>query len=236
MAGSPGVPPPGGRLQAREPLDLRGRGQVHARKAEWAKAAECYRQLADGEDGHALFEYAALMVLAGDDQAYRRACARLSNRCEKSKSVRRYHAARAFTLAPDTAKESAVAVEKAAAELSRSNEFWSLTEQGALALRAGRAQEAVPLFEQSLAADSKPGHEAINWLWLALANHHLGKPDEARRWLGQAVQWLDQQGGSMLADSDATGLDIHGWLELHILRREAEALLGAAAPGAPARP
>jgi hypothetical protein len=31
----------------------------------------------------------------------------------------------------------------------------------------------------------------VNWLWLALANHRLGKTEEARRWLGKAQAWLD---------------------------------------------
>ena len=41
--------------------------------------------------------------------------------------------------------------------LASPQEFWSLTEQGALAYRAGRFQEAIPLFQQSLRADSAPG-------------------------------------------------------------------------------
>ena len=64
-------------------------------------------------------------------------------------------------------------------------QFWSLTEQGALAYRAGRFQEAVSLFEQSLKADSPPGRAVVNWAWLALASQRLGKAEEARRWLGQ---------------------------------------------------
>jgi tetratricopeptide (TPR) repeat protein len=73
-------------------------------------------------------------------------------------------------------------------------QFWSLTEQGALHYRAGRFQEAVPLFEQSLRANSKAGAAVLNWLWLALTHQRLGKAEEARRWLGKAQAWLDQHG------------------------------------------
>jgi tetratricopeptide (TPR) repeat protein len=105
-------------------------------------------------------------------------------------------------------------------------EFWSLTEQGALAYRAGRFQESVPLFEQSLQADPRPGSAVLNWLWLALAKQRLGKADESRRWLDKARAWLDQFGDGMPASAEEElGLHFHNWLEAHVLRREAEALI-----------
>ena len=104
-------------------------------------------------------------------------------------------------------------------------EFWSLTEQGALAYRAGRFPAAVALFEQSLRADPKLGRAVLNWLWLALANQRLGKAEEARRWLSKVQAWLDQYRDGMPDRADEFGLDLHNWLEAHVLRREAEALL-----------
>jgi hypothetical protein len=74
-----------------------------------------------------------------------------------------------------------------AAELNGSTgKFWSLTENGALAYRAGQIHEGVSPFEQSLGAESGPGRAVRNWLWLALANERLGKTEEARGWLGKA--------------------------------------------------
>src|SRR5262249_17830188 len=68
----------------------------------------------------------------------------------------------------------------------------SLTEQGALHCRAGRPREALPFLEQGLRADPRYGRTVLNWLWLALAHERLGKPEEARRWLGKAQAWLDR--------------------------------------------
>ena len=66
----------------------------------------------------------------------------------------------------------------------------------------------------------------MNWLWLALANHHLGKAEEARRWLDKAQAWLDQFTEWMPAGSEQEfGLHFHNWLEAHALRREAETLI-----------
>jgi cobalamin biosynthesis protein CobD/CbiB len=54
----------------------------------------------------------------------------------------------------------------------------------------------------------------------------VGKAEEARRWLGKAQAWLDQYGDWMPARAEAeVGLHLHNWLEAHVLRREAEALI-----------
>ena len=140
---------------------------------------------------------------------------------------RSYHVARTCTLAPDAVADASLPGRLAEKELKDSaREFWSLTEQGALAYRAGRFQQAVPFFEQSLQADPKPGRAVLNWLWLALAKHRLGKAEEARRWLNKAQAWLDQYRDGMPARAEEElGLHLHNWLEAHVLRREAEALI-----------
>jgi tetratricopeptide (TPR) repeat protein len=148
-------------------------------------------------------------------------------RCGKAGGPRAYHVARACTLAPDAVAKASLPGHLAEKELQDSaREFWSLTEQGALAYRAGRFHEAVALFEQSLRADATPGRAVVNWVWLALANQRLGKAEEARRWLGKAQAWLDQYRDGMPARAEEElGLHLHNWLEAHVLRREAVALL-----------
>ena len=135
--------------------------------------------------------------------------------------------ARACTLAQGGVADPSLPGRLAEEELQASaREFWSLTEQGALAYRAGRFQQAVLFFEQSLQADSRPGRAVVNWLWLALANERLGKAEEARRWLNKAQAWLDQYPDGMPARAEEElGLHLHNWLEAHVLRREAEALI-----------
>jgi tetratricopeptide (TPR) repeat protein len=147
--------------------------------------------------------------------------------------VRPYHAARACTLAPDSVADAAQLGRLARKELTtQAGEFWWLTEQGALHYRAGRFQQAVPLLEQSLRADSQPGRAVVTWLWLAMAEQRLGRAEEARRWLGKAQAWLDQYGDGMPARAEEKlGLHLHNWLEAHVLRREAEALLGPGPEG-----
>jgi tetratricopeptide (TPR) repeat protein len=211
---------------AADPLE---QGRARAAHRDWAQAAGGYARAltrAPTDDGHFWFEYAALSLLSGDHPCYAKACAHMIETCKKAGGPRVYHVVRACTLAPDAVADPLLPglAEKELRNSAR--EFWSLTEQGALAYRAGRYQEAVPLFEQSLRADATPGRAVVNWVWLALANQRLGKAEVARRWLGKAQAWLDQYRDGMPARADQElGLHLHNWLEAHVLRCEAEALL-----------
>ena len=65
--------------------------------------------------------------------------------------------------------------------------FRSPTEQGAMAYRSGRFQQAIPFFEQGLQAEARPDRAVLYWLWLTLAKQRLAKAEEARRWLEGAA-------------------------------------------------
>jgi serine/threonine-protein kinase len=219
-------------LRAADPVE---QGRARAARRDWTSAAESYaRALTRGptEAGHYWFEYAALLLLSGDRLGYARACAHMVERCGKEPGPRAYHVARACTLAPNAVTELSLPGRLAETELQRfAREFWSLTEQGALAYRAGRFQEAVAYFDQSLRADPAPGKTVLNWLWLALANQRLGQSEEARRWLDKATAWLDQYHDGMPDRAEEElGLHLHNWLEAHVLRREAETLIRPADP------
>jgi serine/threonine-protein kinase len=212
---------------AADPLE---QGWSHAARREWGKAADCYARAlkrAPRDHSHFWFEYAAVLLLSGDREGYARACAHMLARCQPKGPMRPYLVARACTLAPDAVAAAAKPGLLAGKELTtEAGEFWSLTEQGALRYRAGQFQAAGPLLEKSLRAEHQSGRAVLNWLWLALAKQRLGKTEEARRWLGKAQAWLDQYAGGMPARADEElGLHLHNWLEAHILRREAEALL-----------
>ena len=219
-------------LIAADPVE---QGQGRAARRQWDRAIDSYaRSFTRGptENGHFWFEYAALSLLSGDRPAYVRTCAHMIEHCAKAGDPRSYHVARTCTLAPDAVVDPSLPGRLAEKELKDSaREFWSLTEQGALAFRAGRFQQAVPFFEQSLQADAKPGRAVLNWLWLALAKQRLGKAEEALRWLNKAQAWLDQYPDGMPARAEEEfGLHLHNWLEAHVLRREAEALIQSEAP------
>jgi tetratricopeptide (TPR) repeat protein len=215
---------------AADPLE---QGCEHATRRRWDRAVDDYaKNLTRGptENGRFWFEYAALSLLSGDRRSYHRSCSRMQEHFGKEGEPRSHHVARISTLVP--VADASLPGRLAEKELKDSGrEFWSLTEQGALAYRAGRFQQAVPFFEQSLQADPKPGRAVLNWLWLALANQRLGRGEEARRWLNKARAWLDQYRDGVSARADEEfGLQLHNWLEANVLRREAEALIESEAP------
>jgi serine/threonine-protein kinase len=216
-------------LVARDPVALVKQARDHLALQEWQKAVERYAEafeLEPSNDSHLWFEYAAAQLLAGNREGYRRTCAEMIVRCQSPSPLRPYLVARAGTLAADSTEDWAALELLAMGELhEKRSEFWSLTEQGALYYRAGRFQEVTTLLERSLAVEGHPGRAILNWLWLALTCQKLGKVDEARRWLAKAADWLDQQEGRMPPETSRMGMDLHNWLEAHVLRQEAEALL-----------
>ena len=58
-----------------------------------------------------------------------------------------------------------------------------------------------------------------DWLFLAMAHHHLDRPDEALRWLEKTGQWLE---------SLHSGSDVSVWdrAEIEVIHREVARLLG----------
>src|SRR5262249_45809245 len=159
------------------------------------------------------FEYAAAQLLAGDRPGYRRACAHMLARCQASK-VRSYLAARACTLAPDSADDPELPGRLSQGELQRSkNEDWSLTEQAGLHLRGVRRQRATRLLEGSLRMGGRPAGAVLSWMWPALACQKQGTAAAARRWLDRAANWLAQRGGQMPLETHFMGAHRHNWLE-----------------------
>ncbi len=223
--GTPGLPPVEDQLAE----ELRRRGEAFAARREWKQAAGYYTRALRAkptEDGHFWFEYAALLLLGGDQQGYHQACTYLVEHAGQG-PVRAYHAARACTLAPQSLDELQRPAQAAAGELQENaNLFWSLTEQGALAFRVGRVEMAIPLLERCVQITPRPGAAVMCWLWLALCYERLGKPHEAQVWLDKACAYLDQHRDGWTANLDSTeGLHLHNWLEANVLRREAESRL-----------
>jgi tetratricopeptide (TPR) repeat protein len=214
-------------LALREPLEA---ARSHVARKQWARAAQAYAQSLKGRsrtDSEVWFEYAAVQLLSGDRNGYRQTC-KFMLEAGRNQKLRPYLVARACTLAPDSVDDLMQVFPVSAGELNSSpNAFWSLTEQGALRCRTNRVKDAVALFDKSQDAETKRGAAVLNWLWLALAHHKLGATDEARSYLDKAGAWLDSLGSTFPAKADALGLHRHNWLEAHVLRREAELLLGA---------
>jgi tetratricopeptide (TPR) repeat protein len=94
-------------------------------------------------------------------------------------------------------------------------------------LDKGDLDAAVQRLEESIRA--APGI-SVHWrkLFLAMADHRLGRTAKARQLLREAVQWIEKNGQEKLAEG-AELKEPLSWslrLDLQLLRREAEELLG----------
>lgn len=203
-------------------VDVRwDRARRFATKGEWSLAlSEARSVLPNGpDDAEFWFELAALGLLAGDHDAFDRARVAVVERA-RATALRGFLVARTVTLATAPAELVDAVASSTDAELRGSSAFWALRQRGAILCRTGRCADAIPLFEASLAANTSAGCALLSWLWLAIANHHLGRADDAERWRATASAWLDRFTESMPENARALGLHLHDWLEARVLRRE----------------
>jgi WD40 repeat protein len=218
-----------GRALAARPDDwpLCGRrGFARAAQGRWAEAAADYDQVLDHGAGDRRTWYRrALLALALDDRdGYRRLCDR---------AVKRFGEATDpdfAVIVPWVCKLAAGAVDDYAvpvrcaerAVAARPDSVDLLNHLGGILLRAGRAEVAVRRLEEASRL-RRDGFDVWEWVWLALAHQRLGHADEARRWLERAALRIDSEAAESLA-WDAR-------LELQLLRREAERLIGPGGAG-----
>lgn len=198
-----------------------------ASRGQWDAALNTYRSLLPSapDDGEFWFEVAAVSLIAGEPRDFERTRDSMLER-HTSKNFRPFLVARAVTLAPvpiDLVNTVAAVIEREPPRDSLT--YWALTEQGAVLCRSGRPADAIQLFERSIASEPLEGRAILNWLWLAIANHQLGRTEESARWHAAGVAWLDALDGRMPDNAAGLGLHLHNWLEAQVLRREADVLL-----------
>jgi tetratricopeptide (TPR) repeat protein len=98
---------------------------------------------------------------------------------------------------------------------------------GAALLRAGRLDEAVHQFEESLIVERDWPNSGLNAFGLALAHHRLGHSDQARGWLDNAESWLNPLDQIYAAEAPGihTGqprvsVSFEFWIYAQVLRRQ----------------
>jgi serine/threonine protein kinase/WD40 repeat protein/predicted Zn-dependent protease len=195
-----------------------GRARYHVERKEWQAAADDFaRAVALGATQEPTFEYAAVLLLQGDEAAYRKAVGRMVARDgNTAEPTAAYVLARTCGLAPHTDADPARVVawaERAVA--GRPGAGWYLHVLGLALYRKGDLKAAVARLEESELTGWVSG---LNWLVLAMAQHQLRRPAEARRYLANATGVLDNP--SLVKGFYSTDL-----LEAEVLRREAEEMI-----------
>jgi Flp pilus assembly protein TadD len=231
-------------------------GRPGEARAPLARAADL-----DGRDWRVRAWHAKACLTAGDGAGYRRACGELLDRFGQTRDLDVANGvAWACAVGPGAATNLGLAVRLAERAVAAGpDDYARLNTLGGVLLRAGRAEEAIARLRQAL--QKRKWDQPSDELLLALAYQRLGQADEARRWLAPATAWFDRPQRPVQAaavagagaagpwpqlpavavpppDPRARTLGWETWLELTLLRREAEETVGREAPArpVPARP
>jgi tetratricopeptide (TPR) repeat protein len=114
---------------------------------------------------------------------------------------------------------------------------WSKHVLGLALYRAGRFAEADAQLRRSPGSD--PTRDVLDWPVLAMAHQRLGQPDEARRWLDRADRWVETELRGRPGGADRAIPKNWHWragILLHLLLREARAVINADLPKLPDQP
>jgi tetratricopeptide (TPR) repeat protein len=220
---------------AAEPKDhwsLALRGEWYAEQQKWREAADDFKRTAElvPEHQQAGSRIALLRLRAGDSAGYRQHCQVL---LEQALETRNPSLANnlvwACTLAPGAVPDPKSLVERMEKEFQTGPAPWQyFGTLGAALYRAERFDDAVRRLEEAIKLRGKGGVPQ-DWLFLAMAHHRLGHAAQARKWLDQSARAIEQ------ADPKQPTTDAgSGWsdrIEVQLLHREAQALIGRPAPG-----
>ncbi|NQT13512.1 MAG: tetratricopeptide repeat protein, partial [Planctomycetes bacterium] len=179
--------------------------------------ADCDKHVELRPDGAtAALIRAQMLVMADRTEEYRQACVEMLDRFGQSKRPGEFcHAAWACVLAPKAIPDPMVPVELAERAVSRDPNEWTLYVLGMAHFRAGQLGEAAERFHESLNAGPHWDAIFLNWLGLALVHHERGETQEARQWIGKAIESMEPH------PSRST----QGRIEGRLLQRELERLL-----------
>jgi tetratricopeptide (TPR) repeat protein/tRNA A-37 threonylcarbamoyl transferase component Bud32 len=202
------------------------RGRLHASRREFGAAVADYARVTDSRppEDHVWLEYASLLLLTGDEDGYRRACAQLIEHYGRTKDAGvGLDLARVCVLGPQAGATPGQLVQWA--KLKGPNQpppAWSLHALGTAYYRAGRPEPAADRLRESLEAQPDWSGQALSWAFLALAHARLGHAEEARQWREKTDRWLaqaDEKIGAAAGFPD----DVYpaDWLIAQLLRREA---------------
>jgi WD40 repeat protein len=213
-------------------------GDAEARAGHWDAAAAAYaRAVGQGVDDPLVWHRHLLIRLrAGDLAGYRAGCAAVISRFGRDERPGFVEpVAWACALGPDALADWGPMVRAVEAAVKQRPENAELRKTlGAVLVRAGRAREAIAALQESIRVNGHGGN-AFDWLFLALAHHHLGHSREATPALATAREWIAHGDERAIPDPYLwSPLPWQTKLELELLLREAESQVTRPAPDLPA--
>jgi tetratricopeptide (TPR) repeat protein len=216
---------------SRDAALLEVRANLAGRSGQWKDAAADYAQLIEmGSTDHWPFhQFAPVLVISGDLEAYRQLCRRILARSSSTKyrDVYQPMATDCLLLPPSGEDLPTVAhLADVAARTAGVNQYlpWSQVTEALAEYRQGHFADGVEWAQRALLAAGKVLERDVQaYAVLAMAQHQLKHADEARAALAKAVELTQTK----LPQLDSGDLGPQWWdlLIAHILLREAHALM-----------
>jgi WD40 repeat protein/serine/threonine protein kinase len=208
------------------------RGEWYGEQQKWREAADDFTRAfeVNPDQDMAGYKSALMRLQAGDTEGYRKFCPLLLERADKVLSHgQANNLVWACVLAPgavDDPKRLVQRMEKAIGQAPGPHIY--LNTLGGALYRAGRHGDAVRRLSEGIAANGKGGVPQ-DWLFLAMAHHHLGHADESRKWLAQSIRAIEQTDPKKPTTGNMVGPLER--IEVQLLRREAQTLIDSSTPG-----
>jgi eukaryotic-like serine/threonine-protein kinase len=240
------------RVQIDDLKHMNAEASALAEEGRWEEAAAVYaRAGAEGllDQPNIWLNHAILRLAVGDVEGYRRSgqhMLQVFGVIEAEKRPGGGHTDRALrwlectahvlALAPVGPAETAQAMRIASRSAEVFHSSWAEQVLGLALYRDGRFAEADTRLRSFLDRDPKRDYHVLDWLVLAMVDQRLGRLDEARRWLGRAESWAASRRRGRPGGDDRAIPDHWHWSDgvlLHLLLREARALIGANLPMLP---
>ena len=168
------------------------------------------------------YEYAAALLLAGEQERYRSFVRRIVKRVSPVKRpFMGYYLSRTVSLSPDAVVNRQSAVQWAELSLSdKGKGAWTMHVAGLAYLRASDFEQALVWLSKSAATNWSPH---LNHLALALLHGRQGDLTNSREHFNVAEKWFSEQEANRKNGYD----DVHStdWMEANLLRSEVQAIL-----------
>jgi tetratricopeptide (TPR) repeat protein len=205
------------------------RAGVYAELGQWEKAAADFAKTVElGRYEEVFASYALVRLQWKGMSEYRAFCRELLERLGQTKDADTANGiAWTCCLVPEAVADFRPCVRLAGlAVASEPKSRVYVNTLGAALYRAGDFQGAVEKMTEAVQL-AGPEVSALDLFFLAMAHHRLKRQDQARQFLAKAVQWIDDHGGANSRPGPrAKGLRWTTRLEIQLLRKEAESLIG----------
>jgi WD40 repeat protein/tetratricopeptide (TPR) repeat protein len=214
------------RVGPTEAEGLAQRGEMLARQGRWKEAAEAYARAIElnPTDHWSWFESSPLHYEIGGLDDYRRHCREMLRRFEKiTTDGMDERTAKACLVVSGAVDDLTVPIRLAESAITRdAGNPWHQLTKGMADYRTGRFESAVAWLKKSMENQYDPYGVALSQLFLAMAQHQLGRVDEARMALSGAIKIVERQQPLEGGPHDSNHVDA---LFARFARREAEELL-----------